>query len=439
MFKGNRICASFTLAALLGVGSRASALQPVTTFLRAAKQHNHDTREVAATDLQRQAEVDVARGRLYPVFSASGSYTRNQYEVAIALPTSMGMDMAAAEPTRVVIQPQNQLDGNLSLSLPLFDLAAIQRLGAAEAGAEASAISRRATDLDVENQVFRAYYQLLGQEAVLTAAKSARELAQANLSLGQYKLPGCTASELDVQRGRAEIARAEGDIANAELAVVSARRQLSTLSAVEPEPASAFLEDDLHEEAPLPGWLTRSDSTPRVQLAAATRRAADKSQQAAEAAWYPTLSASAQERFTNATGFSGHNAVYLLAATLAWRLDATVPANVRAQNAALAANAVRHEKAARAAQDAIYQAWHQVRASIEKSRAARAQIAASRMAAELARDRYGVGAATQLDVIRAQEDAFRAEVTRIQADTDLAYARAALRASAGQLHEGNSP
>jgi outer membrane protein TolC len=61
------------------------------------------------------------------------------------------------------------------------------------------------------------------------------------------------------------------------------------------------------------------------------------------------------------------------------------------------------------------------------------------MAAELARDRYGVGAATQLDVIRAQEDAFRAEVTRIQADTDLAYARAALRASAGQLHEGNSP
>lgn len=447
MFKGHRIAFTLALAALLGVCNRASALQPVSAFLRGAKQHNHDNRESAFTDAQRQAEVDVARGRLYPAFSASGSYTRNQYEVALALPANfaptaaanMGnaMEMMAAE--RLVIQPRNQFDANLTLSVPLFDLSSIERLGAAAASAEASAISRRATELDVENQVLRAYYQLLGQEAVLISAKSAREVSQATLALVQDKLASGTASELDVQRGRAEIARADGDVASAELAVVTARRQLSTLAFVEPEPATAFVDDDLHDEAALASWLQKSGATPRAQLAAATRRAADKSEQAAEAAWLPTLSANAQERFTNATSFSGHAAVYLIQATLAWRIDATVPASVRAQNAALQASAVREEKAQRAAEDAIYNAWHQVRVSIEKARAARAQIAAARLAAELARDRYGVGAATQLDVLRAQEDAFRADVTRIQADTDLAYARAALRVSAGLLQEGKEP
>ena len=435
------ICVIFALVAALSCAGSAAALQPVEVFLRAAKQRNHDVREVASVDVQRRAEVDVARGRLYPAFAAGGSYTRNQYEIALSLPASVS-GMAAADSMaveRLVIQPYNQLDANLSISVPLFDLGAIERLRAAQVAAEVSLASRRATALDVENQVFRAYYQLLGQEAVLTAAKGALELARKNLALVQDKVSSGAASDLDVARARAEIARAEGDVAGVELGVVSARRQLSTVARVDPEPATAFFEDDLHVEAPLPVWLQRAAATPRVQLAAANEAAAVHSQAAAEGAFYPALSATAQERFTNATGFSGHSAVFQLQATLCWRFDLAASANVRAQNAALVASGVRRERAERAAQDGTFQAFHQVRAAIERARAARVQVGAARLAAELARDRYGVGAATQLDVIRAQEDAFRADVTRIQADTELAYARAALRASAGQLHEGDEP
>jgi outer membrane protein TolC len=67
------------------------------------------------------------------------------------------------------------------------------------------------------------------------------------------------------------------------------------------------------------------------------------------------------------------------------------------------------------------------------------QISASRLASELARDRYTVGAATQLEVVQAQQDAFSADVARIQADAELAYARAALRVSAGQFGERAQP
>lgn len=436
------LCGLALAGLLTANASRAHALQPLEAFLRAAKRVNHDNREAAATTEQRQAESDVAKGRLYPAFSANGAYTRNQYEVSIPgeLLNPSGASAPNGPPLKpLVIQPQNQFDGNFTLSVPLIDVGAWKRLSAAKANQSASEINERATELDVETQVFRSYYQLLGQEAVLEAAKRTLDVAHQNLESVQDKVSGGTASELDVQRARAEIARAEGDVASADLAVVTARRQLSTATLIEPEPATEFIVDDLHDEMALQSWIVRAGLTPRVQLAEASRRAADRNADAAEAAWYPTLNASAQERLTNATSFSGHAAVYLLQATLAWRLDATLSPSVRAQHAAAAVSEIRAERAERAAQDSIFQAWHQVRAAIEKSRAARAQVTASQTAAELARDRYGVGAATQLEVVQAQQEEFRAEVSRIQADTDLAYARAALRASSGQSREGSKP
>lgn len=428
----SHVCALGVL--LLAAPAEVHALQPLEAFVRAAKRANHGNREAEAVETQRRAEADVAQGALYPVFSAAGTYTRNQYEVAFVQPEALG-----GTGDKLVIQPQNQLDGTLTLRIPVIDIAAWKRVSAAEASAEASSASRLATEQDVETQVYRAYFQLVGQEAVLEAAKRTLEVARQNLQQVQDQVSLGTASELDVQRGRAEIARSEGDVAAAQYAVVTARRQLATATSLEPEPATEFIEDDLHEERPLETWLARADTTPNVALANSARRAANANEAAARAAWYPTLSANAQERFTNATSFSGHSAVYVLQATLAWQFDATLSPNVRAQKAAAAASLVRAEYAERAARDAIFQAWHQVRAAIEKSRAARVQIEASKLAADLARDRYTLGAATQLEVVQAQQDAFRAEVARIQADTDLAYARAALRASSGLFGERGTP
>ncbi len=45
--------------------------------------------------------------------------------------------------------------------------------------------------------------------------------------------------------------------------------------------------------------------------------------------------------------------------------------------------------------------------------------------------RYTAGVATQLEVTEAQRDAFLATASSIQADADLAFARAALRLAAG--------
>ena len=162
-----------------------------------------------------------------------------------------------------------------------------------------------------------------------------------------------------------------------------------------------------------------------------------RSQQiAANAAWLgylPTLGAFGLERFTNAVGF-GQSPYWALGVLLTWRLDFVALRDGSRRKSAASADvfAVREQRAYQTARDAIHDTWQQVRSYIARSRAARAQLVASRHAASLARDRYGNGTATQLDVVQADRDAFAADVSRIQADADLAYSRALLRIDAGR-------
>ena len=147
---------------------------------------------------------------------------------------------------------------------------------------------------------------------------------------------------------------------------------------------------------------------------------------------FPALSATAQERLTNATGFAGKNAIFTAGLTLTWRLDLSVLAQADAQRAVLAADEVRVDRTERAQADDVYTAWSLVIAEIAACRAARAEAEANQLAARLAKDKYGAGTALQLDVLQADRQAFASEVARIQADADLKYARAALRLAAGQ-------
>jgi outer membrane protein TolC len=144
----------------------------------------------------------------------------------------------------------------------------------------------------------------------------------------------------------------------------------------------------------------------------------------------PTLGATAQERFTNATGFAGRSAIYQIQANITWRLDASNISASEAQASAAKVQAIREERVLRARADEIKDAWDFVTAQTANARAARAEEAANRSAARLAKERYDAGTALQLDVLQADRQAFQSEVNRIQADANLAYARTALRLAA---------
>jgi outer membrane protein TolC len=167
-------------------------------------------------------------------------------------------------------------------------------------------------------------------------------------------------------------------------------------------------------------------------VAAEQRRGSEATATAARFALLPSLSAGAQGRLTNATGFVGHQATYVLTATLNWRLDVTSFGTVKSGEAAARLARVREASARQAALDQIHESWSRISNGIAKSHAARAEALASTAAALRARERYREGAGTHFELVQAERDAYSAEVSRIQADADLSYARVALRLNASR-------
>jgi outer membrane protein TolC len=103
---------------------------------------------------------------------------------------------------------------------------------------------------------------------------------------------------------------------------------------------------------------------------------------------------------------------------------------MKSEAAAVRLARVRESSARQAALDKIHESWSRVSNGIAKSRAARAEALASTAAALRARERYREGAGTHFELVQAERDAYSAEVSRIQADADLSYARVALRLNA---------
>jgi outer membrane protein TolC len=418
----------------------ASALQPLTDFLEHAKTFNPDNRAARATAEQRDAEVSVATGNLEPNLQLNGFYTRNQYEVTTGSLLG-GATLPAGTPAfpSLVIQPQDQLDANIILTVPILNIANWDRRSVAKATRAAAQADVDNAGLSVTKNVTRNYFLLTGYEAVLQAATRNLEVAQHNVKLARDKKENGTGSELDVQRALADAARTEQSVTAAQLNVVNARRDLFSLTGVTPEPARVFPEDDLHPEGPMEAWMNGSEKLPSVQSAIATRESAEEASRAARTGWVPTVSGIGEEKFTNATAFAGgHSSFFLLQLTANWKLDNTILPQIRAQNAIAAEARANEDKVRQAASDNVYRDWQQIGADIEASRSARAQVQATQLAASLAEDRYASGVATQLDVLQARQDAFAADVARIQADADLAYARAALRIDSSRpLSEGS--
>jgi len=423
MFLSHSALTAITFGALALTSNQALALQPLADFLQAAKTSNFDAREQAATVEQRSWEASSALGRLLPAASARGVLQYNQYESAVQLPGA---------PRPIVITPQFQKDAFFQLDVPLFDLAGYHRYGQAKHLERAAELQREYIDSQLVGAVTRSYFFFVGASAMMAAAEKSLQSAEDNLRFVQNRADLGAATQLDVARASANVERARQDVADTNLSQKLTARNLTTMTGIQPSPVEEISAQSLEPERPLSDWLNNTD-TPADRVQRELLAAAASGQKAARASLLPTLSATAQERLTNAIGFTAHGSIYTLQAILAWRLDWSTYANAKAQGVAESVQGIRTEKTRRSAADAIFEAYERVDTGIAKCRSAKAQVEAANKAAELADERYRAGAATQLDVTQAQRDAFAANVGLVQANADLAYARVQLRAVSGKL------
>jgi outer membrane protein TolC len=401
----------------------SAVAQPLSEFLASAEQHNVDARLGAEGTRKASADSGKAWGGLLPSLTASGGYTYNEFPAVIPA--------GPASSTEIVIIPRDQLDATARVELPLLDATRWFNAAAAAASVDA-AQARQGASLDVvRRQVVAAFYTVTGARAVLDSAQKSLKVAQAQLDFASARHAAGVATELELERARAELERNNQLVADAEALAATSARTLRSLTALEPGPLPPLPEDDLHPEPPSAELERRVETLPPVLAADADLAAAGRAWTAATLALVPSLNAQFTQRLTNATSFQGTPHAFNAGLTLSWRLDVPVVQTIRAQASAEASARLQAEKARLAAGDQIHADWQKVRAAVTKVKAARAQVAAARRAQQLATERYQAGVATQLDTIQTDRDVFSAEVNDIQARGELAAARLALRISAG--------
>ncbi len=409
------------IAAVLLAASPAMALQPLEVFIAAARKQNPDAQRARANLDEQSAQADVSLGTQLPGVSVRANYFRNQYGVNLLVPGRL-----------ITIQPADEWYGSGTVSVPLVNLANFWRIAAAKTNAESYARTLDATNLTVEGQTVQDYYQLLANVALVAAAQNYLEVSRENLRLTQTKLRAGTATRLDVDRAVADVENQVQQLASAQLQVSLTARDLQSTTSITPDLSSvAELIDDLHPEAELNTFEGDLPNVPSVAAAVLASRSAQQQADSYKLALVPSFSGSFIEYNTNAPSFEPSRWWWQAAITATWAFDLTYIANIRGFSAAAAAARASEERARLNAGDAIHRYWQTVLANIAQSRSARAGRDASVHAAEQARVQYQAGTATQLDLLTAERDAFRAEVTRIQDDANLLNARAQLRLAAG--------
>jgi outer membrane protein len=415
---------------LIALPSRAMALQSLQEFLAAAEEVAFDNREQRAIVEEADARTEVTRSALLPSISATGSYTRNEHEVLVTLPTG-----ATGGTRQVTFTPYDQLEAVFTLEVPLVDASGIVRLAAARESEDATRLAAEAASRQVAARVVAAYYQYVAATALVDSARVALEAARDSQAYVQQRANSGLESDLDVERATAELERARQTVAEAEQTLSSSARSLHSLSGVEPSAGAPPLPEDLDVEAPLASWIETVESRPEVIAADLSVRAAKRSVTADWMAFVPTLSARASERLTNAEGF-GEPTAWSASLALSFRAGVGPVMSARASEAALEAALVRADRARQEGRDQIEELWEQIGTLRVQCEAARAQAVAARRAASIAHDRLHAGSVTLLDVVQADRDALGAEVSRLQAFAELANARAQLRIVSGRFGEG---
>jgi outer membrane protein TolC len=428
---------------LLTAAPEASTLQE---FLANAEQANIDRRISAQAVRRATNETTQAWTGLLPYLTLTGGWTHNQYAAELNQGASLQpilsllpagvvpqerIDELLNQPPTVII-PKNQLDAAIRVDVPLIDPQRWLRISGAEVLGDGAKV-RESLSIDlIRRNVVVTYYSYVAALAVRDSARKTLAVAEAQLKLVTARVGVGSGTELELLRSKAEVQRALQTIADAEQLVLTSARSLQSLTFLTPTSRIALPEDNSAPEPPVGDLESKIESLPAVRAAQLDVKAQSRALLASRLAWAPTIGFQFTERFTNATGFQGQNALYNLGINFVWRLDVPTFAGMSAASASYEITKLQEEKTRLQTKDQIYSDWQRLNAALTKVKAAAAQTEAAQRASQVARDRFAVGATTQLELIQADRDMFQAEVGQIQAKTELALARASLRISSGR-------
>lgn len=460
-------------AALIGVslamagvarGQTAAAERTVTLeeALAIARRQNRDLHAAQARLEQAAADLSRAYASLMPQLTTTGRYTHNYKQVSFdfstlnqgllglaeAIRTSTsdpGEAMAiarfeeqveAAQLTPIVIQKREQLDWFVNGRMPLVAPAAYPALRAARATERAARASYAANNADVLLRVAEAYYLAAGADELIRARTDAIAVARRTLEDASAHFTAGSATRVDVMRAQLAVLRAEQAAADTEVAAARAYRALARLlgtrerlrvvpAAAPPSRAAAGRD------------LVASALARRPEIAAGRERVAALAAQKRAFAWQwaPSLSAFGNFNLGNYQSFSGDRYAWSVGLELGWVIYDGGVRDAQRRRAA----AEEREQAAEldllrdTVADQVLDARDELRTRRRAFESARQEARLTRETLELVRVQYGAGAASQLDLLQAQDAVVSADVAVARARFDVALATLRLERAIGDF------
>lgn len=419
---------------------RKYALDPTKVYTLAelidfAEQHNPKTRLAWEQAKARAAELGIARSALYPTVAALAVADTSRVRILVN--------------TTFFRQTYGSFTPELELDYLIFDFGG--RSGAideAKANLLAADLAFNNTHLNIIFSVSSAYYRLLNAIGQLGAAEASLKNAQAVEEDANDRLRHGLATKPDLLEATAARAQAEYDLQAVIGVEQIARGELGTLLSVAPD-ATFKVEDIGALKMPdqigetVDAAISRAmKQRPDLKADFAKLRASDAVVKQARSTYFPSLS------------FSGHGGqerqygqqdllppVYVGGETwdvslgLKWTLFDGARrqhevAQAKAEKAATEAeiNSLRDDVA-----DQVWAAYSDVQTALRQQQAAAALLASALQSYDAARESYGYGVRSILDVVAAQKVLAQARTEDVSARSQLLLQVANLAFRTGDL------
>jgi len=194
---------------VMAAGS-ADALTPpsekvtLTAAVQRALQRNPSV-AVAAQEVERaEALITQARAGWLPLLTGNGLYTRLDHDRVLTTPaTATTMERV----TRVAAE--NQVSGNLQLTVPLVAAPAWTATGRAKSAKRTAEASATDVRRQVAQSTARAYITVVAQHRLVVASETARETAKAHYDYAHTRLQGGIGRAIDEVRAQQDLATVE--------------------------------------------------------------------------------------------------------------------------------------------------------------------------------------------------------------------------------------
>lgn len=410
----------------LAAGAIPAQAETLKEALAKAYESNPDLLAARATLRATDEGVPINRAGSLPSLSGTGTYSEFVFD-------------SGSTPG-----PARQASGQLSLSMPVYAGGGVRSgIAAAETRVLAGQADLRASESGLFSQVVAAYMDVIQNEAIVGLSRNNVRVLEVNLQATSDRFEIGDLTRTDVAQSESRLALAQGDLRTAEANLIRARENYIALVGDAPT--------DLQPPPPLPGLPAGPDGAVSVALennpdligAKERATAAGFDIRVAGANRLPTISLTAGGSHSDYLGslpgaLSAVTANSTTGATLGVR--ATIPLyqggrpaaqerQAQARAAVALEQVVGAERQVIAQTRSAYSTWLAANAIIESSQKA---VDAATLSLEGVRAENSVGNRTILDILDAQQELLRAQVSLVTARRNAYVAGFSLLAAMGR-------